>query len=114
MTGWFTPKSTVSGGKNDPRQCPNHISTRPFCISLQIRVKLWNEPNTVFWEDQLRGNVTEYAALAHAVDAARIAAGLRHNTTLVGPAVAGLHPYVCYRDTFVCYIYVVVRVRVSP
>ena len=50
--------------------------------------ELWNEPNTVFWGSQ-HGNYTQYAALAHAVAAARNAAGLSNTTTLVGPAAAG-------------------------
>ena len=50
--------------------------------------ELWNEPNTIFWGSKT-GNVTQYTALAHAVAAAREAAGLAVTTTLVGPAAAG-------------------------
>ena len=58
-------------------------------LDQSVVFELWNEPNTVFWEDLKFGNVTEYAKLAVAIDAARIASGIRSNTTLVGPAVAG-------------------------
>ena len=51
--------------------------------------ELWNEPNTVFWEDRARGNISEYARLATAMNVARVASGIRTSTMLVGPAVAG-------------------------
>jgi hypothetical protein len=71
-------------------------------LDQSVVFELWNEPNTVFWEDLKFGNVTEYAKLAVAIDAARIASGIRSNTTLVGPAVAGFGTNVTWQFLEAC------------
>ena len=67
--------------------------------------ELWNEPNTVFWEDAPHGNATEYARLAIAVNQLRIAAGLRNQSEwwLVGPAVAGFGTNATWEWMSQCY-----------
>ena len=46
--------------------------------------------------------MTEYAKLAVAIDAARKASGIRSNTTLVGPAVAGFGTNVTWQFLEAC------------